>query len=235
MSKKIIDLTGQKFGRLTVLERTKDYITPKGLHQIMWKCQCDCGNIKNIRGDALRNGKNTSCGCVQKENQEKHYNKKKRNKSPIKMSQQEKIEYDELYQYVRHKVMGYDTNQSLSKQMVLRLKGLKVNKFMENRNIEDTANYSYKVILMTFKFCIVDIEKAIRTKNFNSEMQKFNYILAIVENNINNVYIRMQNSAKAKEKAEGLDMSYETNYVNIFKADEDKEDNKKTNKFDDLW
>ena len=30
-------------------------------------------------------------------------------------------------------------------------------------------------------------------------------------------------------------MSYETNYVNIFKADEDKEDNKKTNKFDDLW
>ena len=40
------------------------------------------------------------------------------------MSKQEKADWDELYEYVRTEVMGYDQNQSLSSEMVLRLKGL---------------------------------------------------------------------------------------------------------------
>ena len=45
------------------------------------------------------------------------------------MTQQDNIEWDALYQYVRHNVLGYDDNQSLSRSMVLRLKGLLNNKF----------------------------------------------------------------------------------------------------------
>ena len=44
------------------------------------------------------------------------------------MSKQEKADWDELYEYVRTEVMGYDQNQSLSSEMVLRLKGLLSNK-----------------------------------------------------------------------------------------------------------
>ena len=72
---------------------------------------------------------------------------------------------------------------------------------MENGNIESTANYSYETILNTFKFCSQEIHKALKTKSWTSEQHKFNYILKIVEGNINNVYMRMKNVEKAKEEA----------------------------------
>lgn len=43
------DLTGQKFGRLTVIEQAEDYIDSKGKHYAKWLCKCECGNIKIVR------------------------------------------------------------------------------------------------------------------------------------------------------------------------------------------
>lgn len=62
---KMIDLTGQRFGKLTVLERDYNY-PKKGTY---WKCQCDCGNIITARKDQLTRHKNPkrSCGCDLKE------------------------------------------------------------------------------------------------------------------------------------------------------------------------
>lgn len=61
------DLTGLRFGRLVVLEQAEDYVKPDGEHCAMWKCQCDCDNIKNIKGESLRSGMTQSCGCYAKE------------------------------------------------------------------------------------------------------------------------------------------------------------------------
>ena len=58
------DLTGQKFGRLTALCRVKP---PNNTKYTYWKCQCDCGNIKDIRASSLKDGTTKSCGCYQKE------------------------------------------------------------------------------------------------------------------------------------------------------------------------
>ena len=56
--KNSIDLTGRKFGRLTVLCPTKKRLQTS----VMWKCRCDCGNICTVSGPALK--RNTrSCGC----------------------------------------------------------------------------------------------------------------------------------------------------------------------------
>lgn len=60
---KFIDLTGQKFGRLTVIER---YKSSKGGHT-RWKCMCDCGRETISCADGLRNGQTTSCGCLNRE------------------------------------------------------------------------------------------------------------------------------------------------------------------------
>ena len=60
---KLIDLTGQKFGRLTVLHLDIE-TTSK---QKRWICQCDCGNIKSIQGSNLKSGLTQSCGCLHKE------------------------------------------------------------------------------------------------------------------------------------------------------------------------
>lgn len=58
------DLRGQKFNRLTVLYRTYNNTSHKGA---IWKCQCDCGNTVNVRGDALQRGSTKSCGCYHDE------------------------------------------------------------------------------------------------------------------------------------------------------------------------
>lgn len=64
---KIKDLTGQKFGRLTVIERAEDYISPNGKKTPQWKCKCECGNVKIVVGNILKRGLTQSCGCLQKE------------------------------------------------------------------------------------------------------------------------------------------------------------------------
>ena len=59
---KFVDLTGQRFGRLVVLKRAEN----KG-ERPMWLCECECGNIKTVRGCDLKNGHTQSCGCLHKE------------------------------------------------------------------------------------------------------------------------------------------------------------------------
>lgn len=57
-----VDLTGQSFGKLTVLAAT-DMRSSQG-NQI-WKCQCECGNIAYISTNHLQTGNTKSCGCLQ--------------------------------------------------------------------------------------------------------------------------------------------------------------------------
>lgn len=147
-----------------------------------------------------------------------------------KMTEKEKMAWDELYTYVRKNIMGYDDNQALSSTMVLRLKGLLTNKFMENNNIQSTANYSYDTILNTFKYSSIDIQRALRTNNFKDESHKFNYILKIVEKNINTVYVRMKNAEKAREEAKNTTIEAPVHTGAEFKPKEKKKD-----KFTDLW
>lgn len=61
---KRIDLTNQRFGSLTAIEIAPPFIQPSGKKVSAWKCQCDCGNVVNVRTDNLRNGHTTSCGCA---------------------------------------------------------------------------------------------------------------------------------------------------------------------------
>lgn len=58
----LIDLTGQKFNRLLVLQRGKNIG-----RQTAWICKCDCGNKVLVRGADLKNGHTKSCGCFKNE------------------------------------------------------------------------------------------------------------------------------------------------------------------------
>lgn len=60
---KFKDLTGQCFGRLTVIERA-GYKTFGKQNKIMWRCICDCGNEKFVSASDLTNGRVQSCGCL---------------------------------------------------------------------------------------------------------------------------------------------------------------------------
>lgn len=60
---KFVDLTGQRFGRLTVIERDLSIPHEKGVH---WKCRCDCGNFKSVKTSNLTKEYRgiKSCGCL---------------------------------------------------------------------------------------------------------------------------------------------------------------------------
>lgn len=60
---KWIDKTGQRFGRLVVLNREEKSRTG----QPRWRCQCDCGNETVVNGGALVTGNTSSCGCLRVE------------------------------------------------------------------------------------------------------------------------------------------------------------------------
>ncbi len=64
------DLTGQRFGRLTVIE----YSHTHG-KRAYWKCRCDCGNYSVAMGKNLLSGKTKSCGCLMRERAAEHMGK----------------------------------------------------------------------------------------------------------------------------------------------------------------
>ena len=57
---KLIDLAGQRFGRLTALERLDE----RSGRSYLWRCRCDCGRETKVRASALTSGNTTSCGCA---------------------------------------------------------------------------------------------------------------------------------------------------------------------------
>ena len=60
---KLINITGKKFERLTVLERAQNNSSGRAC----WKCECECKNIIIVEGSKLRNGSVKSCGCLRRD------------------------------------------------------------------------------------------------------------------------------------------------------------------------
>lgn len=67
--RKFKDLTGMRFGRLTVKEKTDKRNSARN---IIWKCKCDCGNETYVSTSSLKSGHTRSCGCIIKEAKPTH-------------------------------------------------------------------------------------------------------------------------------------------------------------------
>ena len=141
-----------------------------------------------------------------------------------------KQEWFDLYEYVKREIFGYE-DEKLSKYCVLRLIGLSEGKFMANKKQVPLASYSFTTILYTFKICKPQILSALKSVAFKDERHKINYIMVIVEGEINSVIDRLNRKKIATEKAESLDTSYHQT-----EAAEYKPKTKKVNKkLEDLW
>lgn len=74
MTKSVMDLTGQTYGRWTVLYRTPDKEGRNGRKFVAWHCRCLCGTERDVTTQALRSGRSRSCGCLQRERaRDAHY------------------------------------------------------------------------------------------------------------------------------------------------------------------
>ena len=148
------------------------------------------------------------------------------------MTKQEIKEWDELYQYVRIEIFEYDS-QKLPNYMILRLKGLKDGKFIANTKIKSMADYEFNHILYAFKINKMKIKQIVKSDRYKNERHKFNTIMIIIENEINDVVNRLRNIEKAVEKIEKINLE---NVVHEGAEYKSKNKNKKNNKeLDELW
>ncbi len=61
----IKNMIGSKYGKLTVLREGELYIHVKSMTTTKkWICECECGNIIEVRQDSLRSRNTQSCGCI---------------------------------------------------------------------------------------------------------------------------------------------------------------------------
>lgn len=86
------DLTGKKFGRLTVIRFKNMYKNKSN-----WFCKCECGNCCTVLGDDLKRLKTKSCGCLREENITTH------NKS-------KSLEY-KIWEAIKHRCNNSNNNQ----------------------------------------------------------------------------------------------------------------------------
>lgn len=148
-----------------------------------------------------------------------------------KMSKKE-IEYlNRIFVFVERELLGYDENQHMQKEAVLRIKGIANGKPVASNKTQNNGNYSYALIYGTFLYCKDKIKRAIRGKEFSSEGTKVAYIAAIVRNNINTVKQIAKKRKKAQEKAEQVDTTIMEHNTAKYKSSQSK----RTNKYDDMW
>lgn len=63
MPQKVVDMVGEKIGRLTVISRAENTSQNKA----QWLCKCDCGNMTVVSRRHLKDRSTLSCGCLAKE------------------------------------------------------------------------------------------------------------------------------------------------------------------------
>lgn len=57
------NLSGRRFGDLTAVSRTLDYVAPNRARHVQWECECECGRRFVAKASELRSGHTTTCGC----------------------------------------------------------------------------------------------------------------------------------------------------------------------------
>lgn len=136
--------------------------------------------------------------------------------NPVKtfLHKQCEIEYQELLQYKENEVMwfnelyehikgvlGYTNEQQLPRYLIIRLQDLRNGTIIQRgvgRVIKQKEGYKYDIILNTFLTHGDDIRWSLSNKTFKNEHQKINYMMAIIDSNINDVYIDMHNKQTIK-------------------------------------
>ena len=142
-------------------------------------------------------------------------------------------EWYELCAWIETNIYNYDPEQKLQKHACIALRGLQRGKDFGSNAKPDNGLYPINVILMTFKAYKLEIQNAMRGKNFDSETARMQYVCSIVSDKINDVYTRYLNAQKTKEKVEAYDSSVITNEGAKYQSS--SENKKKNKRLEELW
>ena len=171
-----------------------------------------------------------------------HYLKDRKDKEEFeertKMSEEEKEDWNNLYDYVRYEILEYKEGMKLSPHIRSKLQGLRTGDFTVKKGdiINECKGYPYKIILMTFQVMKLLILTSVRNKTFNNDNHKFNYILKIIANNINDVYRKYEEKQNEKRNLDNIKIDVPMENENIeYKNRSNLKDNKVANLLKDLF
>ena len=188
---KLIDLTNQKFGKLTVLYIDKERRTNNGSY---WICQCECGKIKSIKSSSLRRGDIQSCGCLRnekiakiKKQQSEQLIGKKFGKLTVLQRSEKKGNSGELYWICQcdcgnivevrgHSLKRKDSNRTVSCGCFHRSIGASnILQCLENNNINFIEEYTFLDLPKSrFDFAIIENNQIVRLIEFDGEQHYVN-------------------------------------------------------------
>lgn len=111
----------------------------------------------------------------------------------------EKEKFNEVYECVKD-LMGYSKSQQLSPYARNKIMSIRNGSFIKQGDkMYNASGYSYEVILMSLKILSLKIQQSIYGKVFEDDNHKFNYIIAIVMNNINDIQKKVSNKTKIEK------------------------------------
>ena len=122
---KFVDLTGQRFGRLTVIKRVEN-----DGEKVMWLCRCDCGNETTVFSGYLRNGDTKSCGCLSKD---------KLRERRFKHGESRKTRLYNIWIHIKHRTSG-KANEKRTKKWYTDKNIKMCEEWSDFRNFRDWAN-----------------------------------------------------------------------------------------------
>ena len=184
---KCIDLTDNKYGRLTVLHKDNERKSNSGSY---WICKCDCGNIKSIKSSSLRRGETQSCGCLRnekiaeskKQQSEDEMIGKRFGKLIVQKRSEKKGPSGELYWFCQcdcgntvevrgHSLKRKDGNQTVSCGCYHRSIGAtNILTLLQENNIDFIEEYVFLDLPKSrFDFAIIKNEKIVRLIEFDGE------------------------------------------------------------------
>ena len=182
-----IDLTGNKYGRLTVLNKDNERKSNSGSY---WVCQCDCGNIKSVKSSSLRRGEIQSCGCLRNEKVAQSKKQQSENemigqrfgKLVVQKRSDRKGSGGELYWICRcdcgnivevrgHSLKRKDENKTVSCGCYHRSIGaLNILNILQENNIDFIEEYTFIDLPKSrFDFAIIENKQVVRLVEFDGE------------------------------------------------------------------
>lgn len=159
-----------------------------------------------------------------------------------KTSDEEKQWFDTVYEYVKNSIFELDPKLNLPKYAVIRLRGMAQGHFVGKDREKYDLTYGYRVVLATFQKMAPLIKYGLQHKTFNNQQHRINWVFAIVEPHLNDVYqeeeinrIRIENLVEQSDKVfEDVERYQRTNnYLNL--QSEFAEAKTWDKKHEDMW
>lgn len=184
------------------LDQSRFYYEHEGYKVLKEKCNCD-----KYKNDKIED-KVAEFKSKQVNSETKVINLIETQKSNVN----EKRDFGKLYEYVHNEILDYDKNTKLTSHQRWYLTSLRSGEKIKRGGKVEANGYPYDVILNTFKVKNLDIKKALSVKHFEDENRKFDYIMGIILNSINDVYLRHKHNNQSMERLANIaiDVSHES-------------------------